>query len=99
MNSINKKLSKELVQGEFSRGEYRIGIFSQMGKSREFIGEETNAKVCDAICRATYELIRVVEEVTEEVTEEEIEDDKSWPICSTENASDSSACIACGLSF
>jgi len=41
----------------------------------------------------------VTEEVTEEVAEEESEGDKSCPICSTENASDSSACSACGFSF
>jgi len=41
----------------------------------------------------------VVEEVAEEVVEEESEGAISCPICSTENASDSSACSACGFSF
>ena len=41
----------------------------------------------------------VVEEVAEEVVEEESEGAISCPICSTENTSDSSACVACGFSF
>jgi hypothetical protein len=36
---------------------------------------------------------------TEEVVEEESEGAISCPICSTENTSDSSACVACGFSF
>ena len=60
IRSIYQKLSKYLVKGEFKMAEHRMEIISQMGKARVFIGEETNAKVCDAICRAVYELVRDV---------------------------------------
>ena len=70
----------------------------------EEVVEEAAEEVVE---EATEEVVEeaaeeVVEEVAEEVVEEaaeESEGDKSCPICSTENASDSSKCSACEFSF
>jgi len=70
----------------------------------EEVVEEAAEEVVE---EATEEVVEeaaeeVVEEAAEEVVEEaaeESEGDKSCPICSTENASDSSKCSACEFSF
>ena len=64
--------------------------------------EEVSEEVVEEATGTEMPAEEVVEEVTEEVVEEAVEEsegDKSCPICSTENASDSSACSACGFSF
>ena len=55
-------------------------------------------EVVEEVVEEATETEMPAEEVVEEATEES-EGDKSCPICSTENAPDSSTCSACGFSF
>ena len=64
----------------------------------EEVVEEAAEEVVEEATEAEMPTEEVVEEATEEAAEES-EGDKSCPICSTENASYSSACSACGFSF
>ncbi|MDE0557883.1 MAG: hypothetical protein OSB30_05360 [Candidatus Poseidoniaceae archaeon] len=70
----------------------------------EEVAEEVVEEVAEEVVEeeATETEMPAEEEVAEEVVEETTEEsdgDKSCPICSTENASDSSACSACGFTF
>ena len=64
----------------------------------EEVVEEVAEEVVEEATGTEMPIEEVAEEVVEEAAEES-EGEKSCPICSTENASDSSACSACGFSF
>ena len=65
----------------------------------EEVVEEVAEEVVEEATEEAMPTEEVVEEVAEEVVEEESEGAISCPICSTENTSDSSVCVACGFSF
>jgi hypothetical protein len=64
----------------------------------EEVAEEVAEEVVEEATGTEMPIEEVAEEVVEEAAEES-EGDKLCPICSTENASDSPACSACGFSF
>jgi hypothetical protein len=71
-------------------------------EAAEEVAEEVVEEVAEEVVEEATGTEMPIEEVAEEVVEEaaeESEGDKSCPICSTENTSDSSACSACGFSF
>ena len=58
LKQITKKVCQYLVKGRFDWIKSEVKIIENMGKTREFLmSGNPSAKVCDAICRATIEIL------------------------------------------
>ena len=58
LTKITERMCEYLVQGRFNWVEKEVKIIENMGKTREFLmSGNPSAKVCDAICRATMEIL------------------------------------------
>lgn len=59
LKQITEKVCKYLVKGRFNWVNSEVKIIENMGKTREFLmSGNPSAKVCDAICRATVEILQ-----------------------------------------
>ena len=98
-NGYLKKGELETAAEAWNSAEEVVEEATEEAMPTEEVVEEVAEEVVEEATEEAMPTEEVVEEVAEEVVEEESEGAISCPICSTENTSDSSACVACGFSF